>query len=76
MKYDVERPRKLVDRNRVPLVGIEESEGGGLRLGALVTNAQTAYDPLVQQRYAVLSSARFLREPARSCATRQRTAGT
>ena len=57
MKYDVERPRKLVDINRVPLAGIEESEGGGLRLGALVTNAQTAYDPRVQQRYPVLSSA-------------------
>ena len=57
MKYDVERPRKLVDINRVSLAGIEESEGGGLRLGALMTNAQTAYDLRVQQRYPVLSSA-------------------
>ncbi len=57
MKYDVERPNKLVDINRVPLGGIEEIEGGGLRLGALVTNAQTAYDLRVQQRYPVLSSA-------------------
>ncbi len=57
MKYDVERPRKLVDINRVSLAGIQESEGGGLRLGALVTNAQTAYDLRVQQRYPVLSSA-------------------
>ena len=57
MKYDVERPSKLVDINRIPLGGIEEMEGGGLRLGALVTNAQTAYDPRVQQRYPLLSSA-------------------
>ena len=57
MKYDIERPRKLVDINRIPLSGIEEIEGGGLRLGALVTNAQTAYDPRVQQRYPLLSSA-------------------
>ena len=57
MKYDVERPSKLVDINHIPLGGIEEMEGGGLRLGALVTNAQTAYDPRVQQRYPLLSSA-------------------
>ena len=57
MKYDVERPQKLVDINRIPLSGIEEIEGGGLRLGALVTNAQTAYDRRVKQRYPLLSSA-------------------
>ncbi len=57
LKYDVERVGKLVDINRLPLGGIEEIEGGGLRLGALVTNAQTAYDLRVQQRYPLLSSA-------------------
>ena len=57
MKYDVERPKKLIDINRIPLGGIEEIEGGGLRLGALVTNAKTAYDARVQQRYPLLSSA-------------------
>ncbi|RYF37712.1 MAG: xanthine dehydrogenase family protein subunit M, partial [Cytophagaceae bacterium] len=44
MKENVERPATIVDINRVPLGGIEELTGGGLRLGALVTNADTAYD--------------------------------
>ncbi len=57
MKYDVERPATLLDVNRLPLHEITETEAGGLRLGALVTNADTAYDPRVQQRYPVLSSA-------------------
>ena len=57
MKYDVERPATLLDVNRLPLHEITETEDGGLRLGALVTNADTAYDPRVQQRYPVLSSA-------------------
>ena len=57
MKYDVERPATLLDVNRLPLHEITENEDGGLRLGALVTNADTAYDSRVQQRYPVLSSA-------------------
>ena len=57
MKYDVERPPKLVDINALPLAGITELDGGGLRLGALVTNADTAYDPRVKNRYPIVSSA-------------------
>ncbi|GAB3507818.1 xanthine dehydrogenase family protein subunit M [Spirosoma knui] len=55
MKENVERPSKLVDINRLPLTTVDELENGGLRLGALVTNADTAYHPLVQQRYPLLS---------------------
>ncbi|MFD2572833.1 FAD binding domain-containing protein [Spirosoma soli] len=55
MKENVERPVKLVDINRLPLTTIEELEDGGLRLGALATNADTAYHPLVEQRYPLLS---------------------
>lgn len=55
MKEDVERPTRLVDVNHLPLGGIEELPNGGLRLGALVTNAETAYHPLVEQRYPLLS---------------------
>ena len=55
MKQDVERPTRLVDVNRLPLNRIEELPDGGLRLGALVTNADTAYHPLVQERYPLLS---------------------
>ena len=55
MKQEVERPARLVDINRLPLSTIEELPNGGLRLGALVTNADTAYHPLVQARYPLLS---------------------
>jgi len=57
MKENVERPVGLVDINRLPLTGIEEIEGGGLRLGALVTNADTAWDKRVEQRYPLLAAA-------------------
>jgi xanthine dehydrogenase YagS FAD-binding subunit len=57
MKENVERPSRLVDINRLPLDKIEEIDGGRLRLGALVTNADTAYDERVQKRYPLLASA-------------------
>lgn len=57
MKEDVERPRTLVDVNALPLRAIEELADGGLRLGALATNAETADHPVVRARYPVLSSA-------------------
>ena len=57
MKDDVETPARVVDINALPLKGISELPNGGLRLGALSTNAETAYDPRVAARYPVLSSA-------------------
>ena len=57
MKENVERPTRLVDINRLPLGAIEELGGGGLRLGALASNTDTAYDERVQQRYPLLASA-------------------
>jgi xanthine dehydrogenase YagS FAD-binding subunit len=57
MKENVERPVTLVDINRLPLDRIEELDGGGLRLGALVPNSDTAWDERVEQRYPLLSSA-------------------
>ncbi|OUJ70589.1 FAD binding domain-containing protein [Hymenobacter crusticola] len=57
LKYRVEQPEALVDINRLPYGHIEELPDGGLRLGALVTNAATAYDARVQARYPLLSSA-------------------
>jgi xanthine dehydrogenase YagS FAD-binding subunit len=45
MKYQVERPTRLVDITRIaPLRMIEDVEGGGLRIGALVSNTAVAYD--------------------------------
>lgn len=55
MKENVELPSRLIDINRLPLATISETEAGGLRLGALVTNADTAYDERVIQRYPLLS---------------------
>ncbi|WP_207456420.1 xanthine dehydrogenase family protein subunit M [Azospirillum sp. SYSU D00513] len=57
MKADVMRPVRLVDITRLPLKTIEETAEGGLRLGALMTNADTAYDERVQARYPMLSKA-------------------
>jgi xanthine dehydrogenase YagS FAD-binding subunit len=57
MKYQVERPPHLIDISRLPLTSVEETPGGGLRIGALVPNTDLAYHPLVEQRYPILSSA-------------------
>ena len=57
MKENVARPLEVVDINRLPLREVSELDGGGLRLGALVTNSETAYDARVQQRYPMLASA-------------------
>jgi xanthine dehydrogenase YagS FAD-binding subunit len=57
MKMDVERPTRLIDISRLPLDKVEETAGGGLRIGALVPNSDLAYHPLVERRYPVLSSA-------------------
>ncbi|MGI4878840.1 MAG: FAD binding domain-containing protein, partial [Janthinobacterium lividum] len=51
MKEYVERPDRVIDINRLPLTAIEDLPGGGLRLGALATNADTAWDPRVEARY-------------------------
>jgi len=56
MKYNVERPERLVDITRLPLDRIEARDGG-LSLGALVTNSTVAYDDRVKARYPLLSSA-------------------
>ena len=57
MKETVEQPADIVDINRLDLAQIVDTEGGGLRLGALATNADTAYDGRIQQRYPLLASA-------------------
>lgn len=57
MKENVMRPARLVDINGLALDGIEETEAGGLLLGALARNADTAYHPLVRTRYPLLTAA-------------------
>jgi xanthine dehydrogenase YagS FAD-binding subunit len=55
MKMDVERPTKVMDITRLPLKQVENTPGGGLRIGALVRNTDLAYHPLVEERYPVLA---------------------
>jgi xanthine dehydrogenase YagS FAD-binding subunit len=58
MKYNVEKPARLVDITRVPgLNTISETPGGGLRIGALVTNTTVAYDDRITSRFPLLASA-------------------
>jgi xanthine dehydrogenase YagS FAD-binding subunit len=57
MKYDVARPARLVDINRLPLRTIEEAPDGGLRIGALVSNSELAWDQRITKRYPLLASA-------------------
>jgi xanthine dehydrogenase YagS FAD-binding subunit len=51
------QPGELVDINGLGLDAVEEAPDGGLRLGALARNADTAYHPLVRERYPLLSAA-------------------
>jgi len=57
MKNGVERPEKLIDINKIALASIEPLANGGLRLGALARNSDTANHPLVRERYPLLSRA-------------------
>ena len=57
LKENVERPRRVIDITRLPLDTIAEGPDGGLRLGALVSNADTAYHAEVARRYPVLARA-------------------
>ncbi len=57
MKERVMAPERLVDINRLPLREVTTLPGGGLHVGALVSNAALAYHPEVEARYPVLSAA-------------------
>lgn len=57
-KYDLVHPKTLIDTGLLAeLSGITELENKGLRLGAAVKNADTAYHPLVEAHYPILSKA-------------------
>ena len=57
MKLQIETPQKLIDISRLPLSDIEDTDDGGLRIGALVPNSDLAADARVITRYEVLSRA-------------------
>ena len=57
MKLGVASPERLVDVTRVLDAGVEETAGGGLRIGAGARNSDLAAEPAVRERYPVLSQA-------------------
>jgi xanthine dehydrogenase YagS FAD-binding subunit len=57
MREGVEAPGTIVDVTRLPLKGIEDLPGGGVRIGALVRNSHLAADRLIRTRYPVLAQA-------------------
>jgi xanthine dehydrogenase YagS FAD-binding subunit len=58
MKGGISRPNRLVDVSRLPdLDRIEELADGGVRIGALVRNADLAYDRIFAQRFPAVAEA-------------------
>jgi xanthine dehydrogenase YagS FAD-binding subunit len=57
MKENVARPSQLIDITHLPLDRVEETEDGGLRIGALVPNSDLAWHPQIEARYPLLASA-------------------
>jgi xanthine dehydrogenase YagS FAD-binding subunit len=56
MKEDVERPNELVDLTRLKLDEIKAA-GGGVSIGALAKNTDTANHPLIRRNYPLLTQA-------------------
>jgi xanthine dehydrogenase YagS FAD-binding subunit len=58
LKYFITKADKLIDINSIiENNSIQRLDNGGVRLGALHTNADTAYDPIIEERYPLLSKA-------------------
>jgi len=58
MKDGIAAPSRLVDVNRLPgLDRIEHLPGGGVRIGALVRNADLAHDPDFARRFPAVAEA-------------------
>ncbi|HEX8491123.1 MAG TPA: xanthine dehydrogenase family protein subunit M [Chthoniobacterales bacterium] len=56
MKEDIERPNELVDLTRLKLAEIKPA-GGGVSIGALATNTDTANHLLIRRDYPLLTQA-------------------
>ncbi len=58
MKGGIARPTRLVDVNRLPgLDAIEHLPDGGVRIGAMVRNADLAHDPAFARRFPAVAEA-------------------
>lgn len=57
MKEDVERPDQLIDVNNLDYKKIAINERGGLTLGGMLSNSETANNPEIRTKYPLLSMA-------------------
>ncbi len=57
MKLQIETPAHIIDLTKLDLDRIEDTNDGGLRIGALVTNTNMAAHGRVRREYGVLSRA-------------------
>lgn len=57
MKHEIEIPEHLIDVSGTGLDNITPTDEGGLRIGALVSNAALSADARIRKDYAVLSRA-------------------
>ncbi len=57
MKEGVERPDELVDISRLALGVIRSTADGGVSIGALAKNTDTANHPLIRKQYPLLTQA-------------------
>lgn len=56
-KGGVATPRSLIDVSRLPLAEIAELPDGGVRIGAMARNSDTANHALIRSRYPLLTQA-------------------
>lgn len=57
MKENVVRPKRLIDISGLGLNDIHPTPGGGVLIGARVSNADLAWHPMIEQHYPLLSDA-------------------
>jgi xanthine dehydrogenase YagS FAD-binding subunit len=58
LKYKLMTSEHLIDINTIAdLHDLDQGQDGSVTLGALMTNAETAYHPLIEERYPLLSKA-------------------
>jgi len=58
LKYFITQADTLVDINQIPGISeLQELPDGGIRIGALLKNSETAYHPIIEEKYPLLSKA-------------------
>lgn len=57
MKEDVARPEKIIDITNLPYKSIISNINGGLTIGAMLSNSETANNPDIRTKYPLLAMA-------------------